>query len=89
MSTNLNIDSLSDEAYMRLSQDAENHGVSPNEWAARVLESHYPPAQAKSSLPADTVAALQDLFGSWDEVQASHFASVMAETDKIDESIWK
>lgn len=89
MSTDLHIGNLSDGVYQRLSQDAEDHGVSPGEWAARLLESHYPTTQSATSLPADTDGALQRLFGSWDEVQAREFASAMAETDKIDESIWK
>jgi hypothetical protein len=89
MSTDLHIDNLSHEAFQRLSQDAASHGLSPAAWAARVLETHYPSAPNSTALPADTVAALQQLFGSWDDVQAREFAATMADSDKIDESIWK
>jgi hypothetical protein len=89
MSTDLHVENLNGLTFQRLSQDAANHGVSPSEWAAKVLEAHYPPMATSTSLPADTAAALQRLFGSWDEVQAREFSAAMAESDKIDESIWK
>lgn len=85
----LQIDSLSDATLERLSHDAASHGVSPGEWAARVLETYYPPAPLSPRLPADTEAALKKLFGSWDEEQVRTFDETMAESDKIDESLWK
>jgi hypothetical protein len=89
MSAELHIANLSEALFERISHDAVQNGLSPGEWAAKVLETHYLPLTSATRLPADTVAAVQRLFGSWDEDQKAAFSQVMAESDTIDQSIWK
>jgi hypothetical protein len=43
----------------------------------------------RSTLPDDTIAALNKLFGSWDEEQVREFNEAIAEMDKIDDDMWK
>lgn len=89
MSSVLHIDSLSDDAYQQLEKEAAAHGLSPADWAARVLASRYMAGEQEIEPSLDKRSAIRQLFGTWSEEQVREFMDATADTRRIDEAMWK
>jgi hypothetical protein len=89
MSSELHIDNLSDDTIRHLERDAAVHGVSPAEWAARVLSEHYCGVDPLDEPQVDKATAVSRLFGTWNEEQVREFMEATADFERIDEDMWK
>lgn len=86
MTNQLTVRGVDDALHRRLKSEAQNLGLSVNQYVLEILREAA--GQVEKSAPAPRYHDLDDLAGSWDDAAFAEFEALTADQRQIDEALW-